>query len=77
MLVFFASFYQASAAGTVFDPFARQVASKEALTPQMHSIGVQAVALGVLPADFVSIRARPFTSDRFALACGLAPSLGG
>ena len=69
MLVLFPSFCQASAAGTIFDLFVRQVAWKEALKPQMHSIKVQAAALGDLPEDFVSTQAKPFTSSRFTLAC--------
>ena len=69
MLVLFPSFCQAFAAGTIFGLFARQVALTVALTPQMHSIGVQEAALSALPEDFRSTRAKLFTSSRFALAC--------
>ena len=69
MLVLFPSFCQASAAGTIFDLFARQVALIVALTPQMHLIGVQVAMISALPKDFVSTRAKPFTSGRLALSC--------
>ena len=69
MLVLFLSFCQAFAAETIFDIFARQVALTVALTPQMHLIGVQVATISALPKDFVSTRARLFTSGRFALSC--------
>lgn len=69
MLVLFPSFFQASATGTIFDLFDRQVALTVALTPQMHSIGVQVAALSALLEDLVSTRVKPFTSSHFALAC--------